>query len=246
MIRKKIFFCIALSALLACACGLGIYSVARVMNSLHTANSPIIIIDAGHGGIDGGATGVSGVLEKDINLAIARKLYSLAQLNGYEVIMVRSTDQSVHEEGISGVRKQKVSDIHQRLALATQYPTAVFISIHQNSFSQQSSWGTQVFYGTENEQSRVLAQKIQDNIREALQPDNKREIKVAGKNLYLLSHMKNPSVMVECGFLSNSKDCQRLSQEDYQQQLAFKILQSVTELHMQTETEGEIVNGTKN
>lgn len=244
--RKKLFFCIALSALLAFACGLGIYSVTRVMNSLHTPSSPIIIIDAGHGGMDGGATGVSGVLEKDINLSIARKLYSLAQLDGYEAIMVRSTDQSVHEKGISGVRKQKVSDIHQRLALAKQYPDAVFISIHQNYFPQQSSWGTQVFYSTENEQSRVLAQKIQDNIREALQLDNKREIKAAGKNLYLLSHMDNPAVMVECGFISNPEDCQRLLQADYQQQLAFKILQSVTELHMKTETEGEVVNGTKN
>lgn len=244
--RKKLYFCIALSVLLAFTCGLGIYSVTRVMNSLHTPASPVIIIDAGHGGMDGGATGVSGVLEKDINLSIAKKLCSLAQLSGYDAIMVRSTDRSVHEEGITGVRKQKVSDIHQRLALAKQYPDAVFISIHQNYFPQQSSWGTQVFYSTENAQSRLLAQKIQNNIREALQPDNKREIKSAGNNLYLLSHMNNPAVMVECGFISNHEDCQRLLQAEYQQQLAFKILQSVTELHMKTETEGDVGDGTEN
>lgn len=244
--RKKIYFCIALSVLLAFACGLGVYSVAKVVNSLHVPASPVIIIDAGHGGMDGGATGVGGVIEKDINLAIAQKLCSLAQLGGYDVIMVRSTDRSVHEEGITGVRKQKVSDIHQRLALAKKYPNAVFVSIHQNYFPQQSSWGTQVFYSTENVQSRVLAQKIQDNIREALQPDNKREIKAAGNNLYLLSHMSNPAVMVECGFISNPEDSQRLLKADYQQQLAFKILQSVTELQMQSETEGNIVDGAKN
>lgn len=244
--RKKLYFCLALTVLLVLACGLGIYSVTKVMNSLHTPASPVIIIDAGHGGMDGGATGVSGALEKDINLSIAHKLCSLAQLGGYNAIMVRSSDRSVHEEGITGVRKQKVSDIHQRAALAKKYPEAVFISIHQNYFPQQSSWGTQVFYSTENEHSRILAQKIQDNIREALQPDNKREIKAAGNNIYLLNHMDNPAVMVECGFISNAEDCQRLLQADYQQQLAFKILQSVTELRMQTETEGELVDGTKN
>lgn len=243
--RKKLYFCLALTVLLGLACGLGIYSVTKVMNSLHTPASPVIIIDAGHGGMDGGATGISGALEKDINLSIAQKLCSLAQLGGYNAIMVRSTDRSVHEEGITGVRRQKVSDIHHRAALAKKYPEAVFISIHQNFFPQQSSWGTQVFYSTENEQSRILAQKIQDNIREALQPDNKREIKAAGNNIYLLNHMDNPAVMVECGFISNAEDCQRLLQADYQQQLAFKILQSVTELRMQTETEGESVNGTK-
>lgn len=241
--RKKIYFCTALSVLLAFACGLGIYSVTRVMNSLRAPSFPVLIIDAGHGGMDGGATGVGGVLEKDINLSIARKLCSLAQLGGYDAIMVRSTDQSVHEEGITGVRKQKVSDIHQRLALAQKYPNAIFVSIHQNYFPQQSAWGTQVFYSTENEQSRMLAQKIQDNIRATLQPDNKREIKPAGTNLYLLSHMNNPAVMVECGFISNSEDCQRLLQSDYQQQLAFKILQSITELQIQTTTEGEVING---
>lgn len=246
MRRKKIYFCAALGILLAFACGLGIYSVKKVMNSLQAPASPVIIIDAGHGGMDGGATGISGVLEKDINLSIATKLCRLAELGGYNAIMVRSTDRSIHEEGISGVRKQKVSDIRQRLALAKKYPDAIFISIHQNYFPQQSSWGTQVFYSTENERSRTLAQKIQDNIREALQPDNKREIKPAGNNLYLLSHMDNPAVMVECGFISNPKDCERLMQADYQQQLAFKILQSVNEIQMQTGTEGKVINGTEN
>ncbi len=244
--RKKIYFCVALSVLLLFTCGLGVYSVVRVMSSLHAPTSPVIIIDAGHGGMDGGATGVGGVIEKDINLAIAQKLHSLAQLNGYHAIMVRSTDKSVHEEGITGVRRQKVSDIHQRLALAQKYPHGIFVSIHQNYFPKQSSWGTQVFYSTKNEQSRMLAQKIQSNIREAIQPDNKREIKAAGNNLYLLSHMSNPAVMVECGFISNPEDCQRLLQADYQQQLAFKILQSVTELQMQSETEGDVVDGSKN
>lgn len=244
--RKKICFCVALGVLLAFACGLGAYSVVRVMSRLHAPTSPVIIIDAGHGGMDGGATGVGGVIEKDINLAIANKLCGLAQLSGYDVVMVRSTDRSVHEEGITGVRKQKVSDIHQRLALAKKYPDAVFVSIHQNYFPQQSSWGTQVFYSTENAQSRVLAQKIQDNIRESLQPENKREIKAAGNNLYLLSHMSNPAVMVECGFISNPEDSERLLKADYQQQLAFKILQSVTELQMKSETEGDVVDGAKN
>ncbi|HWP51884.1 MAG TPA: N-acetylmuramoyl-L-alanine amidase [Clostridia bacterium] len=243
--HKKILFCAALSILLVFACGLGIYSVTRVMNNLHSPASPMIIIDAGHGGMDGGATGVDDILEKDINLSISKKLCSLAQLNGYDVIMVRSTDESVHEEGVTGVRKQKVSDIHHRLALAKQHPDAIFISIHQNYFPKRSPWGTQVFYSTNNPQSRSLAQKIQDNIRNTLQPENKREIKPAGSNLYILSHTSNPAVMVECGFISNSDDSQRLQQPEYQQQLAFKILQSVTELQIQNGKEGEVVDGSE-
>ena len=235
--RQKCFFCCFLSLVLVFACGIGIYSIKRVMNNLGVLSAPVLIIDAGHGGFDGGATGDSGIIEKDLNLLIAQKICNIAQLNGFEVIMVRSTDRAINEEGLTGIRKQKVSDIHQRTKLANQYPDAVFISIHQNFFPQQQPWGTQVFYGPKNANSKVLAQKIQDNIRQELQTENKREIKKAGNNLYILSHIENVAVLVECGFISNREESKRLQQDTYQQQLAFEIVQSVIEYLMLSEAE---------
>lgn len=242
--RRKIYFCSLLSLILVFVCGIGFYSVRKVMSNLKEPSAPLLIIDAGHGGFDGGATGISGVVEKDINLLIAQKLSDMAQLNGYQVIMVRSTDEAVNEEGLTGIRKQKVSDIHHRVKLANQYPDAVFVSIHQNFFTQEKYWGTQVFYGKKNANSRFLAQKIQDNVRQSLQVENKREIKPAGNNLYILSNISNPAVMVECGFISNREESLRLTQEDYQQQLAFVILQSIIEFQM-LDAEGDTANGSE-
>lgn len=198
-----------------------------------TPFAPTIIIDAGHGGFDGGAVGVDGVVEKDINLAVSQKLRLLAELYGFEVIMVRDEDRAVCDEGISGVRAQKVSDIHNRLALAEQNPQAIFVSIHQNKFPQGKYWGAQVFYGPNDPRSRLLAQRVQDNLRTLLQPDNAREIKPAEKNLYILYHVKSPAILVECGFLSNPEECARLQEEEYQQQFAMAVLMSVVE-HLQT------------
>ena len=235
--RQKSLFCCFLVLVLLFACGIGIFSVKRVMNNLGAISSPMLIIDAGHGGFDGGATNDAGIIEKDINLLIAQKICNIAQLNGFEVIMVRTTDCAINEEGLTGIRKQKVSDIHQRVKLATQYPEAVFISVHQNYYPHEQPWGTQVFYGPKNANSMVLAQKIQDNIRQALQTENKREIKKAGNNLYILSHIDNPAVLVECGFISNREESKRLQQDFYQQQLAFEIVQSVIEFMMLPEAE---------
>ena len=201
----------------------------QVSTALVDPTRPHLIIDAGHGGFDGGAVGSDGVFEKDINLAIALKLEQLAALSGFEVTMIRTDDRAVNDEGISGISKKKVSDIHNRLAVAEDHPEAIYISIHQNKYTSASIWGAQVFYGTKNDGSEELARLIQQTIRTELQPDNKREIKPAEKNLYILSHAKCPAVLVECGFLSNSEECQKLESDSYQQELAFCILTSTME-----------------
>lgn len=210
---------------------LSVHSIIRtVPTSLDVgAPKPTIIIDAGHGGIDGGAVGVGGEVEKEINLAISLTLRDIFLVNGYQVVMTRETDISIHDEGAKSVKQQKTSDLHNRLALVESYPNAVFLSVHQNKFGDRSSKGTQVFYSPNNPQSENLAKAIQTHVVELLQPENKRENKKAGKNLYLMYNAKCPAVLVECGFLSNPEEVKKLSQTEYQNQMALTIFYSVVE-----------------
>ncbi len=228
--------------------GLALYSVHQIdsmMTGAAAPFAPLVIIDAGHGGFDGGAEGTDGTVEKGINLAISKKLDGLASLCGFETIMVRDTDCSVEEEGITGLRNRKVSDIHRRLDLAKEYPQALFLSIHQNHFPQAKPWGTQVFYGPKNPGSRLLAERIQQNMIQTIQPDNHRAVKEAQGNLYILSRAPNVAVLVECGFLSNSTECTRLCQPEYQQQLAFVVVRSMLEQQLQNDEGTEKIDGVK-
>jgi N-acetylmuramoyl-L-alanine amidase len=147
--------------------------------------------------------------------------------SGFRVIMTRETDISIHDEGITATRKQKTSDIHNRLAIAESQPNVIFLSIHQNKFEQSSSHGTQIFYSPGNQLSERLAAVLQENFAANLQPDNTRQTKKAGDNLYLMYNAKCPAVLVECGFLSNSEEAARLTDPEYQNQIAFTILGSV-------------------
>jgi N-acetylmuramoyl-L-alanine amidase len=202
--------------------------------------APRIIIDAGHGGFDGGAVGIDGTVEKDINLAVSRKLRQLAELYGFEVVMIRDQDISVDDDGTAGIRNRKVSDLNNRLKLARQHPGAIYLSIHQNKFPQSKPWGAQIFYGQKNEQSLLLAEKLQSNLIALLQPENKRAVKPAEKNLYLIYNIESPAVLIECGFLSNPAECARLQEPEYQQQLAFVILRSTIEFLQSSGQEGAI------
>ena len=191
---------------------------------------PLIIVDPGHGGIDGGAVSdVGDVVEKDINLAMSLILRDLFRVNGFGVIMTRDTDISIYDDGVKGTRKQKMSDLNNRLTIADSYPNAVFISIHQNKFGKASSWGTQVFYGPNHKKSVELAELVQKNIVIKIQPDNKRKVKRAEKNLYLMYAAKCPAILVECGFLSNTMDVANLTDTEYQSKICFAILSAVLE-----------------
>ena len=242
--KKKYFYlfsvlCVAVLMIIAAASN----EVIAVMGSKPAPFAPVLIIDAGHGGMDGGAVGVDKALEKDINLSIAKKLSSMAKAYGFEVLMTREEDVSIHDDGVTGIRNQKVSDIHNRLKLSQENPGAIFISIHQNKFTQQRYWGTQVFYSRQNPESKAIAEIIKDNVRESLQPENSRETKPAQKDLYILYNSTNPAVMIECGFLSNPQECERLQDEKYQQGLAFVILSSIIEYCQVLQDEGIPVNG---
>ena len=189
-------------------------------------NKPTVVLDAGHGGMDSGAT--SGpVRECELNLAIAQKTESMLTLMGYRVVMTREGDYLLTEESAKTVRAQKRSDLKNRLLLMSGTPGSVGVSIHQNHFSQCYVHGAQVFYG-KAEGSRALAELLQQNIADYLQTDNKRKIKEADSSLYILNNNKvNPAVMVECGFLSNPTDAANLQEEQYQNKLAFLITVSL-------------------
>lgn len=182
-----------------------------------------VIVDAGHGGDDGGAIGIDGTVEKDINLDIALKLEKLLKFYGFNVIMTRTEDVMTCDDGLDSLRKRKVSDIHNRFDLMQKNPDAVFISVHQNKFEDSSQHGTQVFYSGNNEKSKELAEAIQTSITSTLQPKNDRVVKKSGSGIYLLYHAKIPAVLVECGFISNSDEVKKLKDESYRMKLVIMI-----------------------
>lgn len=190
-------------------------------------NAPIIL-DAGHGGEDGGAIGIGGILEKDINLSVTLKTNAVLRFMGFETLLTRDEDKMTCDDGLSSQRAKKVSDIKNRFALLQESECLCFISIHQNFFGGNAH-GAQIFYSGGNPESKLLAKKLQDGIHTALQPENERVIKQATDDIYILYHTKKPAVLAECGFISNSGDAEMLTDEEYQNKLAFVIAESTAE-----------------
>lgn len=188
---------------------------------------PTIIIDAGHGGEDGGTSSSGGILEKDINLSIAKKVNDLLILLGYQTVMIREDDRLIYDDSCETQRQKKVSDIHNRMEIMKKYPEGIFLSIHQNHFSQSKYSGAQVFYSKNDPNSKIIAQSIQDQIRTKLQPENSRKIKTSGKEIYLLYNAVIPAVMVECGFLSNGGEALLLNDEEYQKKMSLAIVEGL-------------------
>lgn len=192
------------------------------------SEKPVIVLDAGHGGMDSGAVGVTGALEKDINLSIVLTLRDMLEMSGFEVVLTRDEDISIYDPGITGIRNQKLNDMDNRLKIIQSYPDSIFLCIHQNNFTDPQYFGGQMFYNNNNPTNRTLAQIMQNRFA-ALQPGNDREIKLSGEELFLLKSNKNPSLMIECGFLSNPEEEANLSTWEYQQKVAFTILSGVME-----------------
>lgn len=196
----------------------------NVSENQTNTNKPTIIIDAGHGGFDGGTSTDDGVSEKGINLDISIFLKEYLNFFGFNVVMTRETDTSTESEGLSTIRSKKSSDLHNRMALMEETDNSIFISIHQNHFSSSKYSGAQVFYSPNfSEQSSVLAENIQESIVYNLQNDNTRQIKPCGTSVYLIYNAVEPAVLVECGFLSNYEEAKALQDEDYQRKMALSI-----------------------
>ena len=188
-----------------------------------TGSRQVIILDAGHGGMDGGCSSANGDVEKNINLAILLDLRELLRASGYEVIVTRDADVSIHDAGVEGIANQKSSDMDNRLEIFNSVEGAICLSIHQNQFTDPQYSGAQMFYADTNSQSAGLAQEIQNQFVAFLQPENKRESKLCGKELFLCYYSKNPTVMAECGFLSNPEEAALLVTEEYQRKVAFTL-----------------------
>lgn len=188
---------------------------------------PVVVIDAGHGGVDGGAVAKDGTKEKDLNLAIALSVKDMLETSGIEVVMTRQTDEMLGQDEKYGSRKMQ--DLKKRLDIVNDIDNCVFVSLHMNKFSQSKYSGVQVFYSKNNDKSSVLAETIQKNIKNYIQSDNEREIKKAGSNIFILDNIKTTGVLVECGFLSNEHECELLKSEEYRKELASVIYLSVVE-----------------
>ena len=183
---------------------------------------PVILIDPGHGGFDGGAVSADGIVEKDLNLAIASYLRDYLLLSGMPVVMTREKDvELVPEKPTSGTRKRK--DILARLEMLERYDRAILVSIHQNKYPNSRFHGLQVFYSANDPDSERIAESIRDANRRLLDPENRREIKRAGKEILILDKATGPAVLIECGFLSNAAEAGRLCDPTYQKKLAFTV-----------------------
>lgn len=186
-----------------------------VMSESHKAYT--IVIDPGHGGIDGGASTVAGVKESDINLEVSGRLESLFGFLGYRVVMTRTED--TH---LGGADFKKSSDIKARLSIAEENAADILISIHQNHYSDSRYGGSQVFYGSA-EGSDALAQLVQSDLKTALDPSNNRTIKSGTDAAYLMKNSGCTAILVECGFLSNPIDAENLQKDDYQKKIAMAV-----------------------
>lgn len=186
-------------------------------------DTPTVIVDAGHGGEDGGTSSADGIIEKDINLSVSLYLSEFLKCSGYNVVMTRTDDEQIGDNSLLTIRQRKISDVRKRLELTKQFPDSVFVSIHQNHYSSSRYSGAQVFYSPKSPASRVLADNVQNSIVNLIQKDNERKIKEIGTNVYLLYNCENTAIMVECGFLSNIDEAKLLATSDYQKQIAFAV-----------------------
>ena len=195
----------------------------------NTEPGKIMVIDAGHGGMDPGKVGVNNALEKDVNLSIVKKLKALMEKEGVRVILTRDSDKALYR---SSDTHKKSADLQRRTNLITESKADLVVSIHQNSFPSPDVKGAQVFYYEDSPESEMLAQCVQDRLRADLDPENKREIK-PNASYYLLKQNPCPMVIVECGFLSNPEEADLLITDEYQDRIARAVRKGVLDYWIQ-------------
>ena len=217
LLRKKI---LVLAALLLFGvlllCGTFVRGALPVFRPSGVPERSVIVIDAGHGGEDGGAVAADGTVESGINLAIAQDLDALLRFLGCETRMTRTEDAAIYSDGARTLREKKASDLKNRVALVNETPNAVLLSIHQNSLpASRRVHGAQAFHAR-TEGSEALAESVQVAL-------NAKSRKVIDKSVYLMKNISCPAVLVECGFLSNAEEAARLCETDYQRKLAVTV-----------------------
>ncbi len=202
----------------------------RIYKAVQVVSVPLgntlTIIDPGHGGIDAGASD-NGAVEKELNLQIAKILKGYIETNGGVCYMTRVEDTNTADPNRSKGVSQKMSDLKMRKQSIDDKSADIFISIHMNRFSQSQYRGLQVFYDDNIEESKRLGEAIQNSAREVLKDGNNRKAKATGDKIYILKGNKIPSVLVECGFLSNTEEANNLKNPDYQRKIAWGIFRGI-------------------
>ncbi len=231
---------VIVSVLIVTSFALNIFTVSKSVKqvSASVSDAVTVIVDAGHGGEDGGAIGKSGSLEKDINLQFALKVNDYLSFFGINTYMVRTEDRSVGDITLPTIRERKVSDIRARAALMDLFENSIYLSIHQNEFTQSYVHGTQVFYAPNSEESKNLATVIQKTVCSLTQPDNTKVPKESGTNIYVLYNATKPACLCECGFVSNPEEEKLLLSEDYQRKFSLALSFSVLNYLITEENNG--------
>lgn len=197
------------------------FSKTQLASSTPISNHTIIV-DAGHGSPDGGATGLDGSIESDLNLSIVLKLQNLLESSNCTVILTRSDENGIYEADSNTIREKKISDMKNRVNIANNSNAEIFVSIHMNKLEQTQYSGWQTFYKNQDEKSRQIAERIQLSLNNFIKKPNSREIKsISG--IYLTKNVEIPLVLVECGFLSNAEENKLLQTDSYQNELAWSI-----------------------
>ncbi|MGN1204269.1 MAG: N-acetylmuramoyl-L-alanine amidase [Lachnospiraceae bacterium] len=217
--KKQGFLAAAVFMLTAMGILFHISPIQPVTAPAAASDSVTVVIDAGHGGIDPGKIGINGTPEKDLNLSIARKVKAYLTAEDITVVMTRDTEDGLYD---ANATNKKVQDMKRRIALIEETAPALTVSIHQNSYPEEYVHGAQVFYYSDSREGQLLAEKIQTRLISGVDPENKRQIK-ENSSYYLLKKTKTPIVIVECGFLSNRAEAQKLCSEEYQDEIAWEI-----------------------
>ena len=222
MNHKRYSFCTALSVLTLLMFCILLPTVKPIIQQ----NNVRFIVDAGHGLPDGGAVGVDGTTEQLLNLQISNKLGAL--LPDEQTMVLRKDEMGLSDDSGS-IREKKVADMKKRVDIANRYERALWISIHMNTYPNSSVYGCQVFYRKNDDRSKQVAQNLQNAINEQLQPNHTKQIKPIPDNLYLFKNIENHAVLIECGFISNADELEKLKNDTYQNQLAQLICKAVTQ-----------------
>lgn len=201
--------------------------------NLQTVNSNIknqktVILDAGHGTPDEGASSKTGITEASINLSITLKTKEFLERNGYKVILTRKNNNGIYDSNCTTIREKKNSDLRNRVKIANQSDADIFVSIHLNKIPEEKYWGWQTFYKNKNEEGKKLAESIQNNLTKVIQKENKR-VPLKIDNIYIIKNIKVPTTIVECGFLSNDEEAKLLETNEYQEKLAEGIYEGIND-----------------
>lgn len=224
MIEKTVAFYLMVVFLFLFGTLLGSRTVETISEMMPMERLHRIVIDPGHGGVDGGAVSCSGKCESNFNLQIALRLNDLFHLLGCDTLMIRSTDTSVYTSGQT-IAQKKVSDLRQRVRIVNRTQNSLLLSIHQNTFPESQYSGAQVFYNS-TAKSETLAKELQEALVSSINPGSNRKAK-QGSGIYLLDKITAPGILVECGFLSNPREEAKLQSPEYQKELCCVIGASV-------------------